>query len=44
MQERVVITGMGAITALGQTVEDTWAKMVKGQSGVVSTVAAKTIN
>ena len=33
-KDRVVITGMGAITALGQTVEDTWAKMVEGQSGV----------
>jgi 3-oxoacyl-[acyl-carrier-protein] synthase II len=34
MKDRVVITGMGAITALGQTVEDTWANMAKGQSGV----------
>jgi beta-ketoacyl-acyl-carrier-protein synthase II len=34
IKDRVVITGMGAITALGQTVEDTWTNMVKGQSGV----------
>jgi len=34
VKNRVVITGMGAITALGHTVEDTWANMVKGQSGV----------
>ncbi len=34
VKDRVVITGMGAITALGQTVEDTWTNMTKGQSGV----------
>lgn len=31
---RVVVTGMGAITALGHSVTDTWEKLVKGQSGI----------
>lgn len=33
-QERVVITGMGAITPLGHSVAETWENMVAGQSGV----------
>jgi len=32
--ERVVITGMGAITPLGLDVADTWQGMVEGRSGV----------
>lgn len=32
---RVVITGLGAITPLGQTVKETWENLVKGKSGVV---------
>lgn len=32
--KRVVITGMGAVTPLGNTVEDTWAGLVAGQSGI----------
>jgi 3-oxoacyl-[acyl-carrier-protein] synthase II len=32
--ERVVITGMGAITPLGLNVEDTWRGMAEGRSGV----------
>jgi 3-oxoacyl-[acyl-carrier-protein] synthase II len=32
--ERVVITGMGAITPLGLNVEETWQGMVEGRSGV----------
>jgi 3-oxoacyl-[acyl-carrier-protein] synthase II len=32
--ERVVITGMGAITPLGLNVEDSWRGMVEGRSGV----------
>jgi 3-oxoacyl-[acyl-carrier-protein] synthase II len=32
--ERVVITGLGAITPLGLTVEDSWRGMVEGRSGV----------
>ncbi len=32
--ERVVITGLGAISPLGLTVTDFWQKLVSGQSGV----------
>ena len=32
--ERVVLTGMGAITPLGLNVEDSWQGMVEGRSGV----------
>jgi 3-oxoacyl-[acyl-carrier-protein] synthase II len=31
---RVVITGLGAITPLGQTVKETWENLLKGKSGV----------
>jgi 3-oxoacyl-[acyl-carrier-protein] synthase II len=31
---RVVVTGAGAITALGESVEETWTAMVAGRSGV----------
>src|SRR5436309_4855974 len=31
---RVVVTGMGAVTPLGADVEQTWAAMVEGRSGV----------
>jgi nodulation protein E len=31
---RVVVTGMGVVTAIGQNVEDFWAAMKRGQSGV----------
>jgi 3-oxoacyl-[acyl-carrier-protein] synthase II len=31
---RVVITGMGALTPLGLTVEDTWAGLLAGRSGI----------
>ena len=34
IRERVVITGMGALTALGLTVEETWAGLVVGRSGI----------
>jgi 3-oxoacyl-[acyl-carrier-protein] synthase II len=30
---RVVVTGLGAITPLGNNVEDTWASLLKGESG-----------
>jgi 3-oxoacyl-[acyl-carrier-protein] synthase II len=33
-QRRVVITGMGAITPLGQSVEEFWENLVDGRSGV----------
>ena len=31
---RVVVTGMGAVTALGNDVESTWAGLVAGRSGI----------
>ncbi|MFN2197092.1 MAG: beta-ketoacyl-ACP synthase II [Anaerolineales bacterium] len=34
MQERVVVTGMGAVTPLGHTVADSWRNVVEGVSGV----------
>lgn len=32
--QRVVITGMGALTPLGHTVEETWRNLIAGQSGI----------
>jgi beta-ketoacyl-acyl-carrier-protein synthase II len=32
--QRVVITGMGALTALGLSVEETWSGLVAGRSGI----------
>jgi 3-oxoacyl-[acyl-carrier-protein] synthase II len=34
ISERVVITGLGAITPLGLTVEETWQGLVAGRSGI----------
>ena len=34
MQRRVVITGMGVVTGLGHTVEEFWAGLIAGKSGV----------
>ncbi|BDH60887.1 3-oxoacyl-[acyl-carrier-protein] synthase 2 [Lysinibacillus sp. PLM2] len=34
MKRRVVITGIGAVTPLGNTVEETWANVKAGKSGV----------
>src|SRR5690606_23089275 len=31
---RVVVTGMGAVTPLGNTVSDTWKGLVEGRSGI----------
>ncbi len=31
---RVVVTGLGAVTPLGNNVEDSWQNLVKGESGV----------
>src|SRR5258708_13607832 len=32
--KRVVITGMGLVTALGHTVEETWDALCQGRSGI----------
>ncbi len=34
MTERVVVTGMGAITPVGGTVSETWSNLVEGHSGI----------
>jgi 3-oxoacyl-[acyl-carrier-protein] synthase II len=34
MSERIVVTGLGAITPLGLTVKETWEGLVAGKSGV----------
>jgi 3-oxoacyl-[acyl-carrier-protein] synthase II len=34
VRRRVVVTGLGAVTSLGNDVESTWAAMVAGRSGV----------
>ncbi len=34
MAERVVVTGMGAITPVGNDVESTWASLIAGRSGI----------
>ena len=36
IRERVVITGMGAITSVGLTVEDTWQGLIAGRSGIAA--------
>ena len=33
MTRRVVITGLGLVTPVGNTVEDTWTALMKGRSG-----------
>ena len=32
-RRRIVVTGIGAVTSLGNTVEDTWAGLIAGRSG-----------
>jgi 3-oxoacyl-[acyl-carrier-protein] synthase II len=32
-RRRVVVTGLGGVTSLGNTVEDTWAELIRGGSG-----------
>ncbi len=43
-QQRVVITGAGAITALGHDVKSTWEGLVQGRSGVGWMTRADTTN
>ena len=31
--KRVVVTGMGAVTPLGNTTEETWKNLIEGVSG-----------
>src|SRR5512141_2588500 len=33
-RKRVVVTGMGAVTPCGLTVDETWANVTEGQSGI----------
>ncbi|WII71037.1 beta-ketoacyl-ACP synthase II [Bdellovibrio sp. 22V] len=33
-QRRVVVTGVGAVTPLGNTIEESWAAAIRGQSGI----------
>ena len=34
MTERIVITGLGAVTPVGHTVDETWSNLIEGQSGI----------
>ena len=34
MKRRVVVTGLGLVTPVGNTVEDTWSALLRGRSGV----------
>ena len=34
MPEKIVITGMGAVTSIGHSIAETWANLVAGVSGV----------
>lgn len=35
-QRRVVVTGVGAVTPLGNSIEDSWAKALRGESGIAN--------
>jgi 3-oxoacyl-[acyl-carrier-protein] synthase II len=37
MNNRVVITGMGWITPMGNSIEDVWKRLLKGESGISQT-------
>ncbi|HTI21206.1 MAG TPA: beta-ketoacyl-ACP synthase II [Kutzneria sp.] len=39
---RIVITGWGAVTPLGLTVEDTWSAMLRGESGIAELTTVDT--
>ena len=36
MQRRVVITGIGAVTAIGNSVKEYWDGLVEGRNGVAN--------
>jgi 3-oxoacyl-[acyl-carrier-protein] synthase II len=38
-RQRVVITGMGALTSVGLSVDETWANLVAGRSGITEITA-----
>lgn len=42
--KRVVITGMGTVNPLAHNVEDTWAKVLKGESGIANITKFDTEN
>ncbi len=44
VQRRVVVTGVGAVTPLGNTMEETWAAALKGQSGIAKITRFDTSN
>ena len=44
MKNRVVVTGMGMVTPLGNDVESTWRNIIAGQSGVTSIESFDTSN
>jgi len=46
MKHRVVVTGLGAVTPVGNTVQETWDSLIKGKSGVgpITHVSAEKIN
>ena len=35
-RRRVVITGLGAVSPVGNTVEESWSNLLKGRSGIAS--------
>lgn len=43
-KKRVVVTGMGAVTALGHTIDETWSSLIKGNSGVKKITSFNTDN